>query len=476
MAASSGIRLAPSYPRGWLVRLIRAISPIYVSLGLGFSGIEPLHPERAAAAYDGFFGKRNRLIIAFRHPYGDEPQLLSYYLLSRLRKDAAAAGRPLGTTLSGNTTSGPPVSRRPHALFIHGYEVPRWGGSFIRWLLPRMGALPVHHAKTDSTGLSRIRKAIRSGPYPVALSPEGQVSYTPRSVPRIEQGTARLALMCAEELARANKEGVVENSGTGTEVLILPVSFRYIPSARSRRSAERILRAIEKVVGIETPDPRSGQSVSAAARLARATELAVTMAEKFYGQEGSGALKERLSRLIDRALEKGEKILGIPSAAGSSPIERVYRIRQAGWDRIFLENAEPLSRLSPLKRRLLDRGAGEAWYAMRHMEFVDFTWYFDPAPLADDASPELVAEQIQNVYDLVSRLIGGALSDRKLVRPVKALIHFGEPISVTAAPVLDEHAATGNGKRKAEAALITERLLRAYEAAAGELWGSPGRT
>jgi hypothetical protein len=50
--------------------------------------------------------------------------------------------------------------------------------------------------------MARITEAMINGRYPLALAPEGQVSYASERLPRLEQGTVRLGLAAADELDR----------------------------------------------------------------------------------------------------------------------------------------------------------------------------------------------------------------------------------------------------------------------------------
>lgn len=187
--------LKTSKPSTVLLSILRKITPFYLRWILHFSSIELCDAEHQTvnslvSLWRDFQDGKTRLILAFRHPYGDEPQVFSYLFDVLLKKKARRAGIPL--------------AGHPHARFIHGYEVALWGGAFIRWLLPRIGAVPVYHVKADSAGIKAIRSIIRNGPYPIALAPEGQVSYRSETVPRLEAGCAQMGFWCADEL---EKEG-----------------------------------------------------------------------------------------------------------------------------------------------------------------------------------------------------------------------------------------------------------------------------
>lgn len=465
----------------WVLVLARAVSGAYLRAVLGFERVELRGGERLVEAFRGALSGERRLILAFRHPYGDEPQLLAWVFGRGVEKEA----RRLGIRLP----------RMAHAVFVHGYEVPRWSGAFVRWILPRSGAMPVHHSKLDSAGMARIRTAIEDGPYPLALAPEGQVSYTSDDVPRLEAGAVRLGFQSADRLEKAGRPEPVE---------LLPVSVHYRYGRRAWGSLERLVRRIGIFAGCSAltpalspldpePDggPVSGGSHSGTelkkigalqARLAAALELILRQAEQHYGIAGDRArtpVDGRMEAIVEAALETAERLLGLARGAGDA-IERLYRIRQEGWDRVFLPPAEDPRLASPLKRAVLDRRAGEAWYAMRHMELADFAWYFRSGPPvfqegpgegdrreaavpATGGPPHELAEYAENLWDFANRLSGGAIMGRIGVRPKRA--------TVIIAPALDLSARLGEYRadRKAATAEALGGLMNAYQSCIKEI-------
>lgn len=419
--------------------LARSVLGAYLRLALGFERVELRGGDELAKAFAGALARERRLILAFRHPYGDEPQLLSWVFLRGVEREA----RRVGVSL--------PV--RPHAVFVHGYEVPRWSGALVRWLLPRVGAMPVHHSKMDSAGMARIRAAIEDGPYPLALSPEGQVSYTGDDVPRLEPGAVRIGLQAADRLAKAGRAARVE---------LMPISVRYRYGPRARRSLLRLLARLETFVGAE----RVGDDEPIVDRLARCLGAVLGEAERQYGlvpagygDRSDGGVAARVGAVVEAALSAGERLLGIERGAGDA-IERLYRIRQIGWDRVFLPPAEDPRSVSSLRRAVLDRGAGEAWYAMRHMELADFAWYLRSGPPAADggATTGPIVEFAQNLWDFANRLAGGAISGRLEVRPKRAVVTASAPIDLSAR--LDDY----RRDRKAAQAAVMDELKRSYTA------------
>jgi 1-acyl-sn-glycerol-3-phosphate acyltransferase len=362
----------------------------------------------AVAAFRDFQDGGSRLMIAFRHPYGDEPQLLA----SVITRTIPAQARALGLPLRGFT----------HAHFVHGHEVALWSGSFVRWLLPRSGAVPIHHVKFDSMGMERLQRLMLDGAYPLALAPEGQVSYTSERVPRLERGFATIAFRCAEDL---------EAAGRDERVAVLPLSVHYRYGSGAPRVLERVLGMVERECGLE---PTKG--ASPVQRLRAAAEAVVALAERFYAEldrtptpVASTSLNDRWAAVIESALRSGERALRLSSEGGLMP--RLYRIRQAGWDRIYREDLRPKT-LSPLARALIDREAGEAWYAMRHMELADLGSYIDFDLPKEDDPIDLLIETASNYWDLTSRLSGGNITDRLNFAKKDAVIVVGEPLEMRA--------------------------------------------
>ncbi|MCE1195092.1 hypothetical protein LWX53_01145 [bacterium] len=452
-AARSPHRLAEPLAQPGVIALLKLISPLYLHGLLGFRSVELRHAERLVEAYRAFFSGEARLIVAFRHPYGDEAQLMAYVIGRLLAREAAALGVR--------------YPREPHALFVHGYEVPLWGGPFERWLLPRVGAVPVHHALLDRKSVERIRALMADGDFPLALAPEGQVSYTSEGLPRLEPGAARICAWCAEDLAAAGRK---------ERIVILPISVHHRWDGASEANLDRLIDRIEKMCGIAPGGGRSaggrqgdartaGGGAGNVVRFQRLNAIAdavLEAAERHYGRfcglvppgKSVAARSARLAALREAALASAERALRLVPEGDA--IARVYRIRHACWDRIYRADIPDLRTLSDLERSLADRAAGEAWYASRHMELVDLAYYLDFDRLREGDPLSLFIETAQNYYDLISRLEGGNISDRVSLRGRDAAVIVGEPLD--AGEIL---AAAGSGRKEA-AARLSARLEKAY--------------
>lgn len=421
--------LRPSLPSPITLLFLRLVSPFYLRFALKFQSIEIQECEKVVDLWKAFQNDEIRLIIAFRHPYGDEPQLFSYAFDVLLPRKARMMRRPL---------------RNPvHARFVHGYEVALWGGSLVRWLLPRIGALPVYHAKMEAGGIKNIRNAIRNGPFPLALASEGQISYLSETVSRLENGGVQMGFWCAEELEKEKRS---------ERVVILPLSVHHRFDPRDFKKLHAFLSHLEKKCGL---DPITSGTASVKERLFRLEACILAMTEEYYAKsygvtlaaerDGHAAvdadvtadenqdLCSRWKALMDASLAHAEFVLGIQLSADKDAINRVYAIRQVCWDRMYPRNET--GKPCALDRAFTNRRTGEAWYAMRHMEFVDIAFYLDGAYLngveGGDPSFDRLVETAHNLDDLVSRLAGGDIRDRPNFMRKKAVIIPGEIIDIT---------------------------------------------
>lgn len=414
-AARTRHKLVPSRVSGPIIRFGRFLIPIYLRHILHFYGYTFHHPELIIEALRSFQDRQTRLIVAFRHAYGDEPQLLFHVfdnLLPRWAKNNHCA-----------------LPRNPHLRMIHDYAVPLWGDALIRFVLPRSGALPIYHVKFDPSGLKQIRTILADDSCPLGLAPEGQISYHSETLPRIERGTVRMGFWCALDLAKAERSEKVQ---------ILPLSIHYQYDIRDLNKVYRALDRLEQTCQ-KRPDHRqtpvklkkTSEKSALFADLKKRVEIIgawlLDLAENYYAttyayQVAKPVLGEqqRWANLQMKALEVAEQLLGL-APRDADVVQRVYRIRQEGWDRIY--PVTPVDHLSPLETALADRRAGEAWYAMRHMEFVDLMSYHDHEYLHNETiNFDRIVEAIINLQDLAARLMGGNITNRPNVIRKRAVI------------------------------------------------------
>jgi hypothetical protein len=267
--------------------------------------------------------------------------------------------------------------------------------------------------------MALIYKAIVDGPYPLALAPEGQVSYTAESVPRLEQGTFRIGFNAADRL---------DSKGSKIPVEVIPVSIHFRFGSWGKLTLEKLIRKIEKYAGFRGKDSKS---LTFRERMKRCREHVISVNEKRYHIPTDLDLpfEKRIEAVIAAAMESTERILGVKTEGEF--FSRMYNLRQMCWDRMIIPGVETLDTLSGVERGAADLLAGEAWHASRHLELVDFAWYFCVPLPEEDASLHKKVEYAQNLWDFLSRTIGGAFYNRINILPRRVIIRAAPPISLT---------------------------------------------
>ena len=315
-------RLAPSKISGPLVFFGRFVLPGYLRFALKFRGVEIMRPEAVVSALCDFQEKRTRLIVAFRHPYGDEPQLL-FHVFEKLiprhaRRDAHAALTP-SRPAAGARLRGGAVGRRVDPL--HPSARGRGAG------------VPQQVRFRDS--VNAIRSIMNDGPSPLMLAPEGQISYHAETLPSIEQGTVRMGFWCARDLEKASRAGAGRwycrcRCITGID----PGDLKKIRAALAR--VEALCGLEPKETGREAQKPES-----LLPRIERIEMRLLEMTEAYYAaaygyripapprparatRPRGTAAGWRFCRLRLRSRSKSSGI----EARKRRPVQRMYRVRQ----------------------------------------------------------------------------------------------------------------------------------------------------
>jgi hypothetical protein len=388
------------------VWLGRCLMPAYLRMVLSFRKIDVRTPEWIVDAMHELQEKRIRLIVAFRHPSGDDPQLLFHVFENLVPRYAKKMQKPL--------------LHRPYLRFIHDYAVGLWSGPLIRFFLPRVGALPVYHATCDTASLGNIRKVLKDGSSPVGIASEGQISYHSESLPRLEHGTARIGFWCVKDMKSASRS---------EDVLILPISVHLQYDIRDLKKITRALNRMEEFCGMNSrSEDASADTLQALpprieALESRILDIVEGYYKKSYGYQAQrtpvmnetepAARQRRWRALFPIALDIAERLLGI-DPQDDSIVQRMYRVRLEAWKGIYPYTGHEM--LSRLESGLNDRHAGEAWFAMRHMEFVDLMSYHDVDYMTgengDDVSFDRIVETVTSFEDLINRLLGGNITNR----------------------------------------------------------------
>jgi len=405
----AGPSLQPLPPRlsKLVVRIGSALIPPYLRFLGRVRGIRVEHEERLISAWQRMREGKSRLIIAYRHPTDSDPFVVHYVLSTYLRRAFRRAG------ISG----GAPF----HVHHIYDRGVPLWFGPVAQWVLPRAGAVAVHRSRMDKSTANVIRAYAESSPYPLAVAPEGAVTYHTAFCPVLEDGVLQFA-----HWASAN--------GAAAEILPLHIEYRHKPKKR-KRALRRLITETEALAGI-TGD-RVASEVTRLSRLQRAVldaaELLYPADSPHDGEdpENPRSESERAIAIALRAVAAGEKALGLPGDGDTHA--RRYRLEQAIWDRLFLPSVssrKALQQMSPLRRAVANRSAAEASLLLSHVQVNDVLSCARFDLLEEGADEETLLEVALNLYDLAQRLPGGTIAGRPIPAPRKAVIRVGNPISI----------------------------------------------
>jgi hypothetical protein len=389
----------------------------------GISRIEATNVEILVNLYQQFQAGKVRFLIAFRHPEVDDP-LCMFHLLSRIVPRVA---RQQGVSLEL------PV----HSYFLYDRGMPLWAGKWLGWFFSRLGGVPIHRGKRpDRVGLRTVRDLFANGQFPIAIAPEGATNGHSELVSPLEPGVAQIGFWCAEDLAKANRE---------EHVLIVPISIQYRYTNPPWHNLDRLLQQLEVESGLPTPSMPADidQSTYFYKRLFQLGEHFLSQMEDFYRQfyhqdlpplpstddNTNTCLEARLQRLLNVALQVAETYFGI--APQGNVIERCRRLEEAGWHYIYREDVTDLKLLSPLRRGLGDWVAEEATLRMRHMRIVESFVAVTGNYVKQKPTIERFAEIALLMFDMLGRIQGQKLPHRPRLGWRQAFIKVSEPISVS---------------------------------------------
>ena len=446
------LRFLPPARTPWLLAFAPFGSWLYVRFGNRVRREETCDIERLVRAYQLLQSGKARLIVAFRHP-GVEDGTVVFRLMTGI---VGREARRLGIRLR----------KPPRGYFLFGRDVPEWAGQFLNWMLPRLGAISVFPGRYDSQSIATMRRYLTDMPHPIALAPEGQVTYYNDRVARLESGTAQLGFWCLEDL---KKQARTE------EVLIVPVCTSYHYNPRNWKGLIRLLVKIEKECGLipleglppgrrfpsgpESPDGAAREKIRV--RVMRICRQLVRRAEEYYArfyaiefpaheeEETNARLQERIHGVCEAALSVAEGFFHLVPKGDF--VQRVFAARQAVLGAMFRQDIEDIEALPAVERALADRIAVEAWLSNRHVELVDVLEYLRTDYLEPGSGFDRFVESITNLWDVVNRLEGGNVSGRINPFMKTARIVVNEPI-----PVSRYWETYKENRRRAVSALTTE--------------------
>ncbi len=473
--------------------LLRHFGRLYLRIAQGTTELRIINPEPLHRAFHSFYNGESRLIVLFRHvEVADGPAVMSALTGDLWRIDRSKRWR------SRAGIKGPRLPRKPHSYFLYGKDVLNWAGAGARWVFPRLGGIPVVNTRLDRSSHEAIRETIVRGAHPLALAPEGQVTYQMFRVSELAAGVGTMANWVEQDLVAAARGGgageaaeVTAAGTTGTAgaeqalsedgpesgVVILPMAIGYHLARDHNKLLHRVLDALERELGVVID--RSRGNVSA---LLNATQLLFDWLELSYRkaypsvfedipartEEAHGeatdidALSERGSLLCDRILRCAE--LGVPSNGDDTVFRRLFAVRYRAVDFLYPEARDP-RKLPPVSRAWANGRTIDAMAIDRHAQIVDTLMYVEPDYLRGTPNLLRQAEYALNLLDVTNRVAGGNIDSRYSPGRKRARLLIGDPINAGLLfrdPDLSPRAAI---------ATLNDKVLAAFERLVDDLEG-----
>jgi len=159
----------------------------------------------------------------------------------------------------------------------------------LTWILPRMGAFSIYREGMDREALKCAIQILTEARRPLVLFPEGVVTRTNDLLNHLMDGTAFIARSAAKHRAGLNPPG---------KVVVHPIAIRYWFRGDIAHALAPVLEDIERRL---TWRPLSDKPLLD--RIAKVGLALLTLKEmEYFGEQQTGALRQRLDGLIDRLL------------------------------------------------------------------------------------------------------------------------------------------------------------------------------
>lgn len=428
--------IPPNYT-GWLRQGIDLVLPWWMRHQLAIADCQTENVEVLVELFRQFQARETRFMIAFRHPSTVDPFCMAHLLW----RSVPATARSLGVSLQSPT----------HVHFLYDRGIPLWAGSSASWVLSRMGGISIQRGKADRRSLRTAVDILTDGRFPLAVAPEGATNNHSEIVSPLEPGIAQMAFWTVEALRQADRD---------ERVAVLPVGIQYAYGSPPWEAIDQLLEELETSLGL-APLAAGGKTTHSGSparrdrrylRLYRLGDRLLDLMEgfyrDFYGQTlppvpdatpPSERLGLRLKNLLDVALQVAESYFGV--LPKGSVGDRCRRLEQAGWDRIYREDAE---QLSPVERGLADWVAAEASFRMGHMRLVERFAAVTGRYVLEQPTAERFAETLLIVWRMVAWLQGRDPSNPPNLGLRRASLRVGQPIWVS-----DRATTYRNGRRQA---------------------------
>lgn len=423
--AQPPLEFIPQRLTPWVVETVRFLLPVWMPWKLSVTSVEAENLEILVKLYQEFQAGKIRFLMAFRHPSTNDPFAMSYLLWRLVPQEARRAGIRFQTPT--------------YSHFMYDRGIPLWAGPFVSWLFPRLGGTPILRGKADRVGLRAARDLFANSSYPIAVSPEGGTNEHNEIISPLEPGVAQLGFWCIEDLLKADRS---------ESVYIVPLSIRYRYISPPWEALKALMSKLEAQVGLTSADKAPGILSDPATdrlygRVLRLGECLLAEMDTFYSKyyqlsrptaepvvkdslDRNTRLAIQLQQQLDIALQVAETYFGL-SAKGNL-VDRCRRLEQAGFDRIYRQD---LDKLTPLERGMADWLAQEASLRIGHMRLVERLTMVSGNYILEKPTGDRFAEIILILWKIMTYIQGGDPHSPPQLGPQSLKMTISDPISVT---------------------------------------------
>jgi 1-acyl-sn-glycerol-3-phosphate acyltransferase len=357
-------RFVPPKPGTFWPMLMRFVLPTYLNKSHGIESYELFGVDRLKASVDAGHG----VMLTPNHCRPCDPMVIG--LLSE------RIGCPLNLVASWH-------------LFMQN--------RLLTWILPRMGAFSIYREGMDREALRCAIQILTEARRPLVLFPEGVVTRTNDLLNHLMDGTAFIARSAAKQRAGLNPPG---------KVVVHPIAIRYWFRGDIAQALTPILEDIERRL---TWRPSSDKPLLD--RIAKVGLALLTLKEmEYFGEQQTGAPRQRLAGLIDRLLGPLEQEWLKAKRDGNTTV-RIKSIRTAILPNMVTGDITEEERV----RR---------WRQLADTYLAQQIAFYPPEYFGEQRTPEQMLETVERYEeDLTDKV--------HLHRPLRATVEVGEAVEVS---------------------------------------------
>ncbi|MFA5514354.1 MAG: 1-acyl-sn-glycerol-3-phosphate acyltransferase [Sphaerochaetaceae bacterium] len=369
-------------------KFVRLAGPLYLRFVEGVKSVNLLNPHQFISHLENFHKNEQRLILVFRHAAKEDAPVLTYALNNKLSTKKFDA----------------------HAQFIYGSDVLNWAPKIASFIFPRLGSIPVQNRSSNKEGLSLLRQLVQNGNFPIALAPEGQVSYHMYNCSEISSGSSSLASWALE---------------TSNKVAIVPIAISYRHSSEGLSFIRLLLKKWVSLTNIELGDIESSPVLSL---LEKATIHTIQLLETFYKIKNSeDNLHIRILHICEKIMSQAEFDADLQK--DKSMLDRLFVLRFKGLNSIYVPNFNR-NDLSVVEQNVADYEAVKAHLYLRDSQVVDVLQYINPTYIKSPCSIGRATEYALNLLDVLNRLSWGNIDSRYSPKKKEAYVYFGDAVEI----------------------------------------------